>query len=93
MIYILLLLVAALLSVVCYLLVQNGQIRKAHARNINKLESIITSLHAKQQQLNEKVLITNDYKENYHRDMKALGDEVFELQKVFVDIISNRNYN
>ncbi len=57
-----------------------------------KLQEIITSLHNKQQLLNDKVLISTEYKSNYNRDMKALGDEVLELQKVFIDIISNKKY-
>ncbi len=92
MVYILLLLVVFLLLVVLFLLFQNARIRKAHLQNIHKLQSVITSLHIRQQQLNEKVVISSAYNENYTRDMKALGDEVFELQKVFIDIISNRNY-
>ncbi len=58
-----------------------------------KLQEIISSLHTKQQLLNDKVVISTEYKSNYTRDMKALGDEVVELQKVFVEIISNKNYN
>ncbi|MBL7887010.1 MAG: hypothetical protein JNJ52_09695 [Flavobacterium sp.] len=60
---------------------------------MSKLQEIISSLHTKQQLLNDKVIISTEYKSNYTRDMKALGDEVVELQKVFVEIISNKNYN
>ncbi|HLP65584.1 MAG TPA: hypothetical protein VK161_13830 [Flavobacterium sp.] len=60
---------------------------------MTKLQGIISSLHFKQQLLNDKVVISNEYKTNYSKDMKALGDEVVELQKVFIDIISNGNYN
>lgn len=93
MIYILVLLILLLLMVIFYLFFQNNKIREAHLKNMSKLQEIISSLHTKQQLLNDKVLITTEYKSNYTRDMKALGDEVVELQKVFVEIISNKNYN
>lgn len=93
MIYILLLFILLLLSVIFYLFILNNKIREAHLKNMAKLQEIISSLHTKQQLLNDKVVISTEYKSNYTRDMKALGDEVVELQKVFVEIISNKNYN
>lgn len=93
MIYILMLLILFLLTVVFYLFIQNNKIRETHLKNMTKLQEIISSLHTKQQLLNDKVVISTEYKSNYNRDMKALGDEVVELQKVFVEIISNKNYN
>ncbi len=92
MIYILLILILVLLSVIFYLFIQNNKIKDEHLNNIAQLQGIISSLHAKQQQLKEKVVISTEYKLNYSKDMKALGDEVVELQKVFIDIISNTNY-
>lgn len=93
MIYILLFLIFLLLFMVFFLLVKNLKIKKEHLHRMYKLQTIITSLHFKQQQLNEKVMISNEYNSNYSKDMKSLGDEVVKLQKVFIDIISNRNYN
>ncbi len=93
MVYILLSLILLLLSIIFYLFIQNNKIREAHLKNMSKLQEIISSLHTKQQLLNDKVIISTEYKSNYTRDMKALGDEVVELQKVFVEIISNKNYN
>lgn len=93
MIYILLSLILSLLAVVLFLLRQNSKIRHDHQKNINRLEAIINSLHSRQRLLNEKIIISSEYKQRYTHDMKALGDEVVELQKVFIDIISNRNYN
>ncbi|WP_324215394.1 hypothetical protein [Flavobacterium sp.] len=93
MIYILLILILILLSVIFYLFIQNNKIKEEHVKNMTKLQGIISSLHFKQQLLNDKVVISNEYKTNYSKDMKALGDEVVELQKVFIDIISNGNYN
>jgi len=93
MIYILLTLILLLLSVIFYLFIQNNKIKEEHSATMAKLQGIISSLHSKQQLLNDKVTISTEYKTNYSKDMKALGDEVVELQKVFIDIISNRNYN
>ena len=76
-----------------YLFTDNYKIREEHAKNIQKLQEIIFSLHHKQKQLNEKVIISSEFSQNYSKDMKALGDEVVTLQKVFLDIISNKNNN
>lgn len=93
MTYILGFLIFLLLLVVFYLLAQNNKIKEAHETTMTKLHEIISSLHTKQKVLNDKVLISTDYKSNYTKDMKALGEEVLELQKLFIDIISNKNYN
>lgn len=92
MIYILVILILMLLAIIIYLFINNNKIRHEHAQNIQRLQEIIFSLHRKQKMLNEKVIISNEYSSNYSKDMKSLGDEVLELQKVFIDIISNRNY-
>ena len=92
MMYILLFLTLFLLTVVLFLVVQNSKIKNEHQNNMKKLHKIITSLHAKQQQLKEKLFISAEYKLNYSKDMKALGEEVVELQKVFINIINNKNY-
>jgi len=92
MIYILVILILMLLAIIIYLFIDNNKIRNEHAKNIQKLQEIIFSLHHKQKMLNEKVTISDEYKSNYSKDMKSLGDEVVKLQKVFIDIISNRNY-
>jgi hypothetical protein len=81
-----------LLATIIYLFMDNNKIRDEHAQNIQRLQEIIFSLHHKQKMLNEKVIISNEYSSNYSKDMKSLGDEVVKLQKVFIDIISNRNY-
>jgi len=88
----LLILILVLLSFIFYLFIQNNKIKEEHLTTKTKLQSILFSLHKKQQLLNDKVIISTVYKSNYSKDMKALGDEVVELQKVFIDIISNRNY-
>ncbi len=91
MIYILLVLTICLFLTVLLLWVQNSKIKRVHITNINKLEAIITSLHSKQLELNQKVTISSEYNSNYTKDMKTLGDEVVALQKIFIEIISNKN--
>lgn len=93
MIYILLFFIVVLLSIIVYLFTNNSKIKAEHNKNIQQLQEIILSLHTKQKLLNEKVIISNEYGNTYSKDMKSLGDEVVELQKVFIEIISNRNYN
>lgn len=91
--YILTTFILILVVIVIYLFILNVKIKEEHSNNIQQLQEIIFSLHHKQKQLNEKVIISTEYSSNYQKDMKALGDEVVELQKVFIGIISNRNYN
>jgi len=93
MIYILSAIIILLLFLVIYLFVSNASIKEEHQCNMEKLEQIIASLHYKHQLLKERVIISDDFKSSYSNDMKALGDEVVELQKVFIEIISNGNYN
>ena len=93
MIYILIFIIILLLFFVIYLFVNNTSIKEEHQNNMEKLEQVIASLHSKHQLLSNQVLISDDYKSNYSNDMKALGDEVVELQKVFIEIISNGNYS
>jgi hypothetical protein len=74
-----------------YLLFKNNTIKNSHYNKIKKLENIVILLRDKQFQLNEKISILNDYNNNYKKDIKIIGDEMLELQKVFIDIISNKN--
>ena len=66
------------------------KIKEKHANNIKTFEQIINSLFEKQKLLNDKVLIADQYKMNYTKDMKSLCDEVVALQKIFIAIISDK---
>lgn len=57
---------------------------------MKKLKQVINSLHDKQKKLNEKVIINSDFNASYSKDMKAIGDEVVELQRVFLEMISEK---
>ena len=68
--------------------ISTNKIKVAHDDKIKQFEAIINSLFEKQKLLNEKVLIADDYKTNYTKDMKLLCDEVVALQKVFINLIA-----
>jgi hypothetical protein len=76
--------------IVAFLGLQNSKIRQQHYSNMEQLQVIISSLHHKQMLLKDKVTIATEYNANYSKDMKNIGDEVVELQKVFLEIISNK---
>ena len=58
---------------------------------MQKLETIIASLHQQQLYLNDKVAITTDYNSNYRQKIKNLSEEIVELQNVFITIIDEKN--
>jgi len=90
MVYILLFVIVFLLMIVAFLGFQNSKIKQQHYSNMEQLQGIISSLHQKQMLLKDKVTIATEYNANYSKDMKNIGDEVVELQKVFLEIISNK---
>lgn len=91
MLYFLVSIIACLLIGMVYLLIQNAQIKQVHDENMNKLQGVIALLHEKQLLLNDKVSIATAYSTTHKNDMKILGETIVELQKVFVEIISNKN--
>jgi hypothetical protein len=93
MVYILLFVIVILLMIVAFLGFQNSKIKQQHYSNMEQLQGIISSLHQKQMLLKDKVTIATEYNANYSKDMKNIGDEVVELQKVFLEIISNKKNN
>ena len=89
--YFLLFLVFVLLVLVVFLSFQNHKIRQDHKKSIQKLELLLNSLYQRQIKLNEKVIISADYSFNHKIKVKKLFDEIVKLQKVFLEIISNKN--
>lgn len=87
------LLIVVLLIVVAFLGFQNSKIKQQHYSNMEQLQGVISSLHQKQMLLKDRVTIASEYNSNYTKDMKNLGDAVVELQKVFLEIISNKKNN
>ena len=78
-----------LFFLVIYLLVNNVKKLDQHSQKLESLEAIISSLNYKQTQLNEKLLISKEFNSSYSNEMKVIGAEIVQLQKVFLDIISN----
>lgn len=74
-----------------FILFKNIEIKEIHSLKMDKLHKIILSLHQQQEALNAKLLISNQHDVDYKKDVKALGEEIVALQKVFVEIISNKN--
>jgi len=68
----------------------NVKLKRTHELKMEKLKNRIDSLHEKQKQLNDKVIINTEFNASYTKDMKAIGDEVVELQRVFLEIISEK---
>lgn len=60
---------------------------------MEQLNVIINSLNERQKILNDKVFISNQYNLNYKIEMKNFSNDVVQLQKVFIEIISNKNSN
>lgn len=73
-----------------YILFKNIEMKEFHAKKIEKIQAIIASLHQQKEVLNTKLHIANQYDVNYKKEVKVLGEEIVELQKVFLEIIINQ---
>jgi hypothetical protein len=89
--YFLLFVVFCLLVLVFFLSFQNHKIRQDHKKSIQKLEQLLDTMYQKQKVLNEKIVITSDYGFNHKIKTKKIFDEIVKLQKVFLEIITNKN--
>ncbi len=89
--YFILFLVFGLLILVVFLSIQNHKIKQDHKKSIEKLELLLDTLYHKQKDLNEKLVITSDYSFSHKIKVKKLQEEILKLQKVFLEIISNKN--
>ena len=90
--YILLLFIVVLLLMVGFLSFQNYKMKEEHKSSIHKLETFLDTLNNKQLSLNNKVSISSDYNSNQKVRVKKLSEEIVNLQKVFLEVISN-TYN
>ncbi|WP_395061654.1 hypothetical protein [Flavobacterium sp.] len=86
-------LIVVLLFVISFLLYKNAEIKNSHAKTMEQLHQMIVALNKRQKMLNDKIFISDQYNSSYKKDMKNLGDDVVELQKVFIEIISKGNNN
>lgn len=89
--YILLFFIVVLLVIVGFLSFENYIMRKEHKSSIEKLETLLATLNHKQLCLNDKISISYDYNSNHKVRVKKLSEEIVNLQKVFLEIISNQN--
>lgn len=86
-------LIVILLAIILALLYFNAEIRNNHAKKVNQLHQIIIALNQRQKMLNDKVFIADQYNSNYKNNIKNLGNDVVELQKVFIEIISKEKFS
>ena len=70
---------------------QNYKMKEEHKASVLKLETLLDTLNHKQLSLNNKVSISFDYNSNQKVRVKKLSEEIVNLQKVFLEIISNQN--
>ncbi len=90
MIILLIIVLFLILIAFMYILFKNIEMKEFHSEKMDKLSKIIFSLHQQNEVLNAKLSISNQYDVDYKKDIKALGEEIVVLQKVFVEIISNQ---
>jgi len=87
----LIIVVLVLLSLlVIKLLMTNKRIKYMHFQKMKKLKDVFKNLSSKQEILNQKASISNDFESNYKSDMKKLGEEIFALQKRIFELLSKK---
>ena len=81
-------LVLVLLSLfVIKLVMANKRIKHIHFQKMKQLKDVFKSLSSKQEILNQKASISNDFQSNYKSDMKKLSEEIFVLQKRIFELL------
>ena len=89
--YILLLFIVVLLLMVGFLSFQNYKMKEEHKSSMEKLETLLATLNHKQLYLNDKISISSDYNSNQKVKVKKLSEEIVNLQKILLEIISIKN--
>jgi hypothetical protein len=72
------------------LIITNKRIKKLHYQKMKQLKDIFKSLSNKQEILNHKASISNDFQSNYKSDMKKLSEEIFVLQKRIFELLTKK---
>jgi hypothetical protein len=88
MIYILIFLTYLLIFVVFYLLVRNRKLKAQHNTTVQKLQGIISALNHEQKSLNDKVSVSAEYDSVSIQNQKLMLEELLELNKVLLGIIT-----
>lgn len=65
----------------------------SHKKNVENLEKTISFNNEKKKFLENKVLISDEYKSNYQKSIKMMSQEIVELQDIFLKVISNKKIN
>lgn len=74
-----------------FLSFQNYKMKEEHKSSMEKLETLLATLNHKQLYLNDKVSISSDYNSNQKVKVKKLSEEIVNLQKILLEIISIKN--
>ena len=90
MILFLLLLIFLLIAILVVLQLKIQKLKHDFELENEILSSKMKSLVEKQKLLFDKVTILQEYKVNYLKDIKVIGSEIVDLQKIFISCISNQ---
>ena len=72
------------------LVMASKRIKRMHFQKMKQLKDVFKSLSNKQEILNQKASISNDFQSNYKSDMKKLGEEIFVLQKRIFELLTKK---
>jgi predicted PurR-regulated permease PerM len=61
-----------------------------HKKKINELQNSFLNLQEKQKLLNKKVVLISNFKKYYNNSVEELFDEIINLQKIFLKIITSK---
>ena len=87
---IIILVLVSLSLLVIKLVMANKRIKHIHFQKMKQLKDVFKSLSSKQEILNQKASISNDFQSNYKTDMKKLSEEIFVLQKRIFELLSKK---
>lgn len=76
--------------IVFFLVFSNTKIKQKHTENLDRHQEVIFSLNQKQKLLKTKIEIANQNRIDNLENIKIISNEIVELQKVFITLISNK---
>lgn len=91
MIYLLSLSIFLLIVLIVVITFQNQKIKKNHLHNIIYLNGLIEKLSTKHQTLYNKIGLDESFKINHKKYIINIGNEIVELQKMFVKILNTKS--
>jgi hypothetical protein len=81
--------IIALFAAIVYLLYLSYAFvarRKAELKEIDAIKSDILNIHRKQKVLNDKLISSSGFSENYTSEIQYLNNEVIQLHKKFIQL-------